>query len=123
MPTVTAPRLVRPSNKVHPRLGPYSKQGAYTLLDGRSREAQFMKARRTELVAHVGGSPNPVQLQLIERAVRLSIQLELMDDRLLHGTIFTPHDHNHYLAWSSALVRTLARIGIDAAEPKTTSLE
>lgn len=112
----TAPSLVKPKRHVHPRVGPYSREGAFSLLDGRSREAQFIKARRAELVSHVGGNPNAVQRALIERAVRLSLQLELMDDRLTHGEIFTTHDHNHYLAWSNALVRTLARLGVQGPE-------
>jgi hypothetical protein len=90
--------------------------GAVALLDGRSREALFMKRVRADLLAHVGGNPSAVQRALIERAVRLSLQLELMDERLTHGATFKARDHNHYLAWSNALTRTLARLGITAAE-------
>lgn len=73
-----------------------------------------MKRIRAELTAHVG-KPTAVQRQLIERAVRLSLQLELMDERLTHGARFKPRDHNHYLAWSNALTRTLARLGEEAS--------
>lgn len=69
-----------------------------------------MKRVRAELTTHIG-SPTAVERQLIERAVRLSLQLELMDERLAHGAGFKPRDHNHYLAWSNALTRTLARLG------------
>ena len=69
-----------------------------------------MKRVRAELTAYVG-TPSAVQRQLIERAVRLSLQLELMDERLTHGATFKTRDHNHYLAWSNALTRTLARLG------------
>jgi hypothetical protein len=73
-----------------------------------------MKRVRAELSAQMG-TPNAVQRQLIERAVRLSLQLELMDERLTHGAQFKPRDHNHYLAWSNALTRTLARLGTEKA--------
>jgi hypothetical protein len=65
-------------------------------------------------------SVSAVQRQMIERAVRLSLQLELMDERLTHGVTFKTRDHNHYLAWSNALTRTLARLDLDKAaqEPK-----
>jgi hypothetical protein len=44
-----------------------------------------------------------------------------MDERLIHGATFKAHDHNHYLAWSNALTRTLARLGLKgaAAQPPT----
>lgn len=118
----TAPRLAAPKRHVHPRVGPYSKAGALALIDGRSREAQYMKARRAELVAHVGGQPSAVQRQMIERAVRLSLALELLDERLTHGEAFTTHDHNHYLAWSNALTRTLARLGLESASSRPPTL-
>jgi hypothetical protein len=117
---VTAPSLAPPSRHVRPRVGPYSRSGAVALLDGRSREAQYMRQVRSDLIKHVGGSPSAVQRQLIERAVRLSLQLELMDERLMHHESFTAHDHNAYLAWSNALTRTLARLGLSAAKSKPT---
>ncbi len=117
----TAPHLIQPKRRVRPRIGPYSQAGAVALLDGRSREAQWMKARRAELIEHVGGQPNAAQRMLIERAVRLSLQLELMDERLTHGEPFKPRDHNHYLAWSNSLTRTLRALGLKGApeQPKT----
>jgi hypothetical protein len=84
-------------------------------MDGRSREAQYMKARRAELTAHVGGSPNVVQRLLIERAVWLSIKLELLNEKMVDGEVFKPRDHNHYLAWSNGLTRTLAALGVNSA--------
>lgn len=48
--------------------------------------------------------------------MRLSLHLELMDERLMHGAIAKPRDSNHYLAWSNGLTRTLARLGIKGAE-------
>ena len=113
MPAI-APTLDRPLPRLpqqkHKRVGPYSRKGALALLDGRSREAQFMKTRRGELVAHVGGAPNAIQTQMIERAVRLSLHLELMDVRLAAGRRPTPHDRGVYIAWQNSLTRTLHKL-------------
>jgi hypothetical protein len=112
-------RLVRPLRHTHKRLGPYSKAGALTLLDGRSREYQFMRQVRADLVAHCGGKPTVVQRHLIERAVRLSLKLELLDEQMMHGAIFEDRDDACYLAWSNGLTRTLACIGVKGAtKPK-----
>ena len=107
------PPLAPPLRRVHPRVGPYSKYGALALLDGRSREAQYMKRKRAELTAHVG-SPSAVQRQMIERAVRLSLQLELMDERLTHEAWFMTPVQDDYLNFSNALTRVLARLGLEA---------
>jgi hypothetical protein len=121
--SINAKPLARPRPPVHPRLGPWSRQAALSMLDGRSKEAMYMRRVRSELIAHLGGNPNAVQRHLIERVVRLSMHIELMDQRLFHSTGPTQKQSNEYLAWSNALGRTLARLGIDAAEPKATSLE
>jgi hypothetical protein len=52
---------------------------------------------------------------LIERAVRLMLRLELLDERLTHGLAFTQHDDHHYLAAHNSLTRTLSRLGIKTA--------
>jgi hypothetical protein len=110
--TETAAAIASPSRRPHKRVGPYSRQGALAMLDGRSKEAMFMRRVRAELTAHVGGKPSAVERQLIERAVRLSLALELMDERLTHGAAFGAHDHNSYLAWSNSLGRTLRLLGL-----------
>ena len=118
----TAPRLVAPLRKPHARVGPYSRHGAIALIDGRSREAQYMRRLRRELVAHVGGQPNAVQRQLIERAVRLSLALELFDEQLMHEASFLAKDHNKYISWSNALARVLARLGLRSTSETPPSL-
>jgi hypothetical protein len=103
-----------------PGLGPYSRvidPGAIGgLIDGRSREGRFLRTYERELTTHCGGAPSIVQRALISRATRLALHLELMDERSLAGNHeFTVHYHNHYVAWSNALARLLARLGLDAA--------
>src|SRR5262249_28068579 len=81
-----------------------------------------MRARRDELVAHVGGRPNGVQRRLIENAVWLSLKLELMNEKLVEGEMFKARDHNHYLAWSNALRRILALLGLQGTTPAPKTL-
>jgi hypothetical protein len=102
-------------------LGPYSRlidRGAVGgLIDGRSREGRFLRAYERQLTEHVGGSPSIVQRCLIDRAARLALHLELMDERSLAGDhVFTTHDHLHYVSWSNALARLLARLGLQPAD-------
>src|SRR4051812_4062315 len=105
--------------------GPYSRvidRGAVGgLIDGRSREGRYLRAYERQLVEHVGGNPSIVQRALIQRAARLALHLELMDERSLAGDhIFTTHDHLHYVSWSNALARLLTRLKLHpAAEPQT----
>lgn len=120
MPETAAPLPTRP-RRVDRRVGPYSKYGAIATLDGRSKPALLMKRIRAELVAHVGGKPNAVERQLIERAVRLTWHLEMMDERLANNPP-TLHDLNAYIAWQNALGRTLARLGLKGAAAKPPSL-
>jgi len=91
------------------------------LIDGRSREGRYLRAYERQLVEHVGGNPSIVQRALIQRAARLALHLELMDERSLAGDhIFTTHDHLHYVSWSNALARLLTRLKLHpAAEPQT----
>jgi hypothetical protein len=105
-------------------LGAYSRaidRGAVGgLIDGRSREGRFLRAYERQLLDHIGNNPSVTQRCLIQRAARLALHLELMDERSLAGDhVFTVHDHNHYVAWSNALARHLARLGLEpqAAKP------
>jgi hypothetical protein len=93
-----------------------------SLIDGRRKEALFLKNYRAELIRHVGGRPNAVELALIERASRLALYLEAMDLRLATGEPFTEMEHRTYLAWSNTLARVLTRIGVKASSEAAPSL-
>jgi hypothetical protein len=104
-------------------LGPHSRaidRGAVGgIIDGRSREGRFLRTYERALVEHVGGRPSVTQRCIIQRAARLALHLELMDERSLAGDhVFTTHDHLHYVSWSNALARLLARLGLDRADAK-----
>jgi hypothetical protein len=112
------------------RTGPYSRaleRGAVGSLNGNSREAKFIKAYAAMLTEHCGGNPSPVQMQLIIRASRLACHLEIWDERTIpNGGALSATGHNHYIAWSNALARTLARLGLQAvpaAQPPGVALD
>jgi len=106
-------------------LGPHSRvidRGAVGgLIDGRSREGRFLRRYETMLLEHCGTRPSIVQKALCSRAARLALHLELMDERTLAGDHeFTTHDHMHYVSWSNALARLLARLGLEPAAATNT---
>jgi hypothetical protein len=106
--------------------GPYSRvlrRGALGALNGNTREAKFIRTYEAILIEHCGGSPSAVQRSLITRAARLAVHLELWDEKTIPtGGACTATGHSHYLAWSNALGRTLARLGLEPAAPKPPTL-
>jgi hypothetical protein len=94
-------------------LGVYSCNTSLVEVDKRSREYRLMRQVRKDLTAHIGGSPNPAQRMLIERAVVLSLRVAMLDQKIVNGELLTTLDNNQYLAWSNSLVRTIARLGVD----------
>lgn len=105
--TSTAPRK---------RLGPYSRPRALARMDGRTKEARFLRDTRADLLRHVGGTPTVVQAALIERAVILSLRVAQMDAKAADGGVLTEHDSRTYLAWSNHLTRTLRQLGLKGGE-------
>jgi hypothetical protein len=98
------------------KIGPYSKPTRLAKLDGRRREAKLMRETREDLLRHVGGSPSAVQRQLIERAVMLTLQLQLFDAQALKsGGTMSERNSRSYLAWSASLCRTLRQLGVKGA--------
>jgi hypothetical protein len=115
-PEHNAPAEARPKKtrrRPH-RLGPYSSVGALAGLDGRTWEYLYIKKCRRELEEHIGGTPNTVQRELIERASWLMLRLSMMDRRLAQdgGKRFTNNDGTQYVAWSSGLSRILVLLDI-----------
>jgi hypothetical protein len=96
------------------QVGPYSSEGALAGVDARTREWRYLQKRRAELVAHVGGSPSAIQLQLIERCAILMLRCRMMDRRLMEdgGSAFTGNDSTQFCAWSNALSRTLVLLDL-----------
>jgi hypothetical protein len=107
--------------KSRSKVGPYSREGAIATLDGRSKEALYMKRVRLELTAHVG-APSPVQRQLIERAAMLTLHVALFDAKALEAGGLSERDSRQYLAYSNSLSRTLTQLGLKATAAKPPSL-
>jgi len=118
----TAIPVASPSRRPHKRVGPYSKRGALAMMDGRSREALFMRARRHELTAHIGGSPTVVQAALIERCAWLSLRVALLDEKMVASEL-TDHDNRAYLARSNSLARALKLLGVKGVEARPPTLQ
>lgn len=105
------------------RLGPYSRRlhrGAIgDLFDGRSAQGRFVRHLEAELVAHVGGAPSVTQRLLIDRLIKIRLQLDLFDAKLGAGE-WTPHDGRTYGGLLNAFrltARTLGLIGAAAIPP------
>ena len=96
------------------QIGPYSSEGALAGLDARSREWRYMNKCKREFIEHIGGTPNLIQRQLIERAAILMLRVRMMDRRLLEndGSAFTNNDSTQFCAWSNALSRTLVLVDL-----------
>lgn len=108
------------------RLGPYSavfRRGAIgASIDGRSTTGRFIRDMEKQLIDHVGGKPTVTQRLLIERIIKVRLQLDLLDDKLTSGE-WTPHDSRTYGGLLNAY-RLLAReIGIEAASAAQPSVQ
>lgn len=99
-----------------PAIGPYSRPRRYEKMDGRTWEAKLLMQVRSDLTAHCGGAPSATQRALIDRAAWLTLHVAQIDRRSAEGRAMTDHDSRTYLAWSNALARTLARIGLKSAQ-------
>jgi hypothetical protein len=102
------------------QLGPYSRRlqrGSLSQsVDGRSATGRFVRALEAELVEHLGGNPSIVQRLLIERLIKVRVQLDLLDSRL--GTEgWTPHDARTYGGLLNAYRLTAREIGLRAQPP------
>jgi hypothetical protein len=95
------------------RLRVYSRPATLLTLDQRTREARIMRETRSELTAHVGGSPSATQRALIERAVALTLRIAMMDAKQ-HEAI-SDHDNRTYLAWCNTLTRLMRQLGLKGA--------
>lgn len=96
------------------RVGAYSREGAFALLDKRSAPALFLKRQREALTQQLGGTPTAAEAALIERCCFLMLRVSQLDAKLATGEL-TEHDNLHFLAWSNALTRALARLGLKGA--------
>src|SRR3979411_3130483 len=100
------------------RVGPYSRKlqrGAIgDCVDGRSAEGRFIRDLERQLVDHVGGSPSVTQRLLIERIIKIKLQLDGLDGKLTSGD-WTAHDQRTYGALLNAQRLCLRELGLGPA--------
>lgn len=104
------------------KIAPYSRPHTLAKLDRRTREARLMQEVRDSLVAHVGGKPSAVQLQLIERAALLSLHVAMFDAKALEAGGLGERDSRQYLAYSNSLQRCLRELGLKGAAAREPTL-
>lgn len=109
------------------RIGPYSRvlqRGVIgDIVDGRSRDGRLARHMELELVRHLGGNVSFVQKLLIERLIKIRLQLDSLDDKLTRGE-WTPHDSRTYGGLMNAFRLTAREIGLKpaAVPPPTKTL-
>lgn len=79
-------------------------------IDGRSKEARYLKAVEAALLADLGGPPSMTQRIAIHRIARLMLRLDLFDEKL--GTGLTAHDARTYNALQNSLRIALRELGL-----------
>jgi hypothetical protein len=114
------------SPRDHRTVGPYSRKlrrGAIgASVDGRSAEGRFIRDLENQLVEHVGGAPSITQRLLIERIIKIRLQLDGLDEKLSAGD-WTPHDSRTYGGLLNALRLTARELGLKPAAAKLPSLQ
>lgn len=108
------------------RLGPYSRRlhrGAVgDLYDGRSAEGRFVRDLEAQLIAHVGGTPSITQKLLIDRLIKIRLQLDALDAKLAGAKNWTPHDGRTHGGLMNAFRLTARELGLKATAAKPPTL-
>jgi hypothetical protein len=99
-----------------------SRPHRFANIDRRTAEGRLFDKFRAELVAHVGGHPNVVQSEMIDRCAWVRLRIGLMDEKMLAGGM-TDQDSNVYLAWSNTLRRLLTSLGVQPPSAPQPTLE
>ena len=81
-----------------------------------------MRHMEAELIKHIGGKPNFMQRLLIERIVKIRMQLDIFEEKLARGEAWTPHDGRTYGALHNAIRLTAREIGLTATAAKGVSM-
>lgn len=117
--------MARTKPKTRRIIGPYSavlRRGVIgEAIDGRSTIGRLARDLEAQLVAHVGGNPSVTQRLLIERIVKIKLQLDAFDSKLATGA-WTGHDQRTFNALLSAQRLACRELGLSAAPPPQQSL-
>jgi hypothetical protein len=97
--------------------------GSLGRLDGRSVQGRLVRHLEAELVAHIGGNPTIAQRLLIERIIKMRLQLDALDMKLMNGG-WTAHDTRTYGGLANAYRLTIRMIdNMRSRKGKAPSLE
>jgi hypothetical protein len=90
-----------------------SRPRRFASIDRRTAEGRLFDQFRSELIEHIGSTPNVVQSAMIERCAWVRLRIALMDEKMLTGGM-TDQDSAVYLAWSNTLRRLLVALGVQS---------
>jgi hypothetical protein len=88
-------------------IGPYSRRlqrGPISGIDGRSAEGRYIRALQAELLAVVPGTPTVHERILVDRCIRLRLQLDAFEDKM--SASLAGHGH-----WTEGDMRAYSAIG------------
>lgn len=83
--------------------------GSLDRLDRRTHAGRVVRDLTAALVQHLGGNPTIAQKLLIERIVKMKLQLDGLGDKLETGE-WTAHDTRTYVGLSNAYNRALREL-------------
>jgi hypothetical protein len=85
-------------------------------MDGRTKEAKFLRSYQGMLLQHLGASPSALEVALVKRAARIALQLELLDSDV---ALRRPDKRRlrEYASLNSGLIRILRSLGVADPPP------
>lgn len=108
--------------KTHPKycldmgnIGSHYAPFVLAKLDGRTREAKFVRDMRNDMAARLDGNPTATQWRGIETAAWLSLQIMLLDTKAADGGALTATEVRSRAALHDSLERVLRDLGLHAA--------
>jgi hypothetical protein len=118
---IRPPRSTRRSRPDRPRSSPGLNRPE-GWVDGRTREGRYIREYQEMLADHHGGPPTVSQAELIRRASRTALRLELLDARMLAGELSKDQASREYVALNTGLIRILRELGMSKAPAEQSSL-
>lgn len=106
------------------KIGAHSRPHRLQQLDGRGREARYLRRIESELAEHLGGAErvSVAQRILIERLAVDLLRLELLDGKAAVGKL-TEHDGRIAHALRNSVRLALRDLGLKGAAAKVPSLD
>jgi hypothetical protein len=98
-----------------PLIGPNSSPARLAKIDGRCREAKFMRQVRSELIAALGGADRVAigQHMLVGLIATKALRLAMMTERMLAGGEIAFEMDRRFGWYSNSLRRDLMALGLD----------